>query len=309
MTKRRVFDLNALKQQFAGPSNNQNNGGGNYYLFWDMDINKQATVRFLPDKDFDNPNFLIEKQYHELIIDGEKRKIPCLKQYDKKEKCPICEESQRYYNEEGDNSVTGRQLYRKKQWIGQVLVVNDPLPANAETGTNSQGDVRLVTLSSKIYKVIKDSIDNDLDAPPHCYENGTNFIIKKTMDGKYADYSLSKFDRKSTPVDESIIDDLEEKLVDLNSLIPARPDREYIVKSLHEHFNGSTQEHEPEIEYKPSSKPVAAKSYDEDEDDEPVAAPKAAKPAPAPSEELDEDEEARLLLEKIKLRRSKVAAD
>lgn len=307
MSTRRVFNLEALKQQYQD-NNNGSANHGNYYGFWDMPVGGQAIVRFLPDKDFDNPNFLLEKVYHELIIDGNKRKVPCLWSYDK-ERCPICEESQRYYKEEGDNSVTGRQLYKKRQYVGQVLVMNDPLPPNPETGKNSNGEVKLITIRPKIYKVIKETIAaNELDDAPHSYDAGTNFIIKKAQDGKYADYSLSKFERKSSAIEDELIDSIEEQLTDLKSLVAPKPERATLVKLLNDHFNGSSSDSSDDTAYDDSPDEDDTSSYSKPAPVKPAAAaPKVS--APSMDDDVDEDEAAQLLLKQIRERRSRIAAE
>lgn len=295
MTKR-TFSLDALKQQFAAekqPTNSGNNG--NYYPFWNIAFGEQAIVRFLPDKDVANPWFLLEKSHHDLIVDGERKRVNCLKNYN--EDCPICKASQQFYKN-GDEAA-GQQLYRKRQYLGQVLIMDDPLPVDKETGKNSNGEVKIVSLGPKIYASIKDSIETgELDEAPHSYEDGTNFIIKKSQDGKYADYSRSKFERRPTTIAEDLIDGIEDQLVTLTSLLAANPGAEALSQLLNNHLNGGVAE--------PAVPTYSAPSVAAAVTAAPVAAPTpATAPTPVVSDDsVDDDAEA--VLAQLRARRNKV---
>ena len=64
-----------------------------------MKNGEQAIIRFLPDKNQDNPlGFLVEKLSHALTINGERKTVPCLRMYG--EDCPICAVSSAYYKDE-----------------------------------------------------------------------------------------------------------------------------------------------------------------------------------------------------------------
>lgn len=297
----RNFSLDALKQHFAAsaPQNNQQNNN-NYYPFWNMDAGDSAVVRFLPDKNMDNPWFLLEKAHHELIIGGEKKKVPCLKNYNN-EDCPICKMSQQFYKNEGKDTVTGKQLYKKRQYLGQIYVVDDPLPIDKELGKNLDGEVRLVSLGQKIYESIKDAVETgELDSAPHSYEEGTNFIIRKTMNGVYADYSRSRFDKRPTPLPDNLVDELEDKLVDLTTLLPTKPEYDYLVEQLNLHLNGGDA---------PVTQSAPAQSYDTPKAapaqtyDAPPTATIKATPAPVA---LDEDDESAAVLAQLRARKNTI---
>lgn len=293
----RKFSLDALKQKFASEKQTTNyQGNNNYYPFWNMEANESATVRFLPDANQENPWFLLEKAHHELVINGEKKKVPCLRNYN--EDCPICKASQAYYKSEGKETVLGKQLYKKRQYLGQVLVIEDPLPIDKETGKNYKGEIKLVSLGVKIYDAIKSAVeDGDLDEAPHSYEDGTNFTIKKSMNGPYADYSRSKFERKITPLDEETIELVEASLVDLNSLLPANPGADALTEMLEAFLNGGSYE---ESAPKPAQTPTYAEPAKEPT--APSVAPSAAKSEPEPAG--DEEDEAQAVLAKLRARRA-----
>ena len=54
-----------------------------FYAFWKMQPGETATVRFLPDRDADNNpyKFLVENLTHDLVINGQKKKVLCLTMY------------------------------------------------------------------------------------------------------------------------------------------------------------------------------------------------------------------------------------
>ena len=242
---RRSFSMDAVKAQFAekkSPSNNNNtNTLNDYYPHWMIDFGKDAIVRFVPDKNPDNPWFLLERYMHEISIDGRKRKIPCLKNYDPKAECPMCKKSVEFYDLEGKTSVRGKQLYRKLQWLGQVLVIDDPLPANPETSEKFTGKVKPVLIGSQIYESIDLAVqDGDVSGAPHDYDNGTNFIIKKLKSGEYSDYSRSKFAREATVLDDATVDYIEDTIVDLKTLLPAKPSVESMLETLNLFLNGAS---------------------------------------------------------------------
>lgn len=302
MARRTFVSLDELKNTF-GSNKSGREGGGDYYLFWDMPEGKQSVVRFLPDKDLNNPNFLEEKKYHELPIDGQNRKFNCLENY--KEKCPICTEAQKYYRNEGDNSKTGKQLYKKRKWIGQVLVVDDQTPPDPTTGKNANGEVKLISLSSQVFKPIKATIEaKELDGIPQDYDLGTNFIIRKTKDGLYMDYSTSRFERKSTRLEDDVVDFVETKLVDLKTTIPVNTGPEPLLQALDDYFNGtSNSNHQPKVEY-PRTEAKTEAPVTKVEYKEPAESPRA-EPKTEAAEDMDDDTAA--LLERIMRRKAATA--
>lgn len=232
------MDMNALQAAFAANDNkNKPSRPSNYYPFWKMNDNEQAIVRFLPDVDAANPlGFLVEKLTHVLNINGERKTVPCLKMYD--EECPICKVSQEFYKS-GDE-VKGKQYWRKKQHIGQVLVLEDPLPVDDETGENHEGKVRFLQIGFQLFNVVKEAFESgELDEVPFAFENGTNFIIKKSKQGDKANYTFgSKFARKSTDLTEDELAIVTDTSVELKTLLPAHPGIEKVQSMLEAALTG-----------------------------------------------------------------------
>jgi hypothetical protein len=312
------FDMNKIKAAFkkaeAEPTTNFSN---NYYPFWNMQEGEEAIIRFLPDKNEDNPTgFLLEKLTHKLDINGETRTIPCLKMYG--EDCPICKVSSTFYKD-GDKA-NGKKFWRSKQHLAQALIVKDPLPIDKETGENHEGKVRYLSLGWQLFEVIKTAFESgDLDVPPFAFEGGCDFIIKKTKQGDYDTYAIaSRFARKSRDLDEDEIEIAEEGMVDLSTLLPPQPVFEKVQAMLEAAITGARYEEGKEGREDLASKinerisaRKAAKDEDEDDDDSPPwEEPKSKKPAAKPSKVVEDEEfeeEADEILATIRNRRKNKA--
>lgn len=195
--------LDALKAAFAKKTTEVSSSFKRYLPFWKMQFDEQVVVRFLPDANQDNPRlFLIENLFHELWINGEKKRVPCLSMYD--EDCPVCRKSQEFYKRDGDNSVEGKKYYKKREYIAQVLPVSVPFQTE-----DDEDPIKLVSFGPQIYKRIQSSImSGDLDEDPSDLKNGYDFRITKTKQGENASYTDSSFVRKSTAVDPSLAESL-----------------------------------------------------------------------------------------------------
>ncbi len=260
--------LEALKGAFE----KKNTGGGDqswklFYQFWKMPDDSTAIVRFLPDLDEENSlQFLVEKLEHELVVNGQKKRVPCLAMHG--EDCPICALSRKYYDEK--NEEMGKKYYRKKSYVGQVIVVESPIEHD-----QSQL-VKLIEFGPAIFKQIQAAFQSgDLEEVPYALKGGYNFRIKKTKSGQYASYTTSSFAPKQTDLDDELIDQL--KLFNLADYRGHKMDRTTLEALLVADQTGAAfdEEHdhdEPAQEAKPAAAaPVAAKE-------------EAPAPAPAPAE-------------------------
>jgi hypothetical protein len=284
------IDINALRSAFKKTGETNTVGQNNYYPFYNMQVGEQSIVRWLADKNDDNPlGFLVEKLMHTLVINGERKSVPCLKMYG--EECPICKVSSAFYK--NDDKENGKLYYRKKQYIGHVLVLEDPLPANADTGESHEGKTRFVAIGNQLYDVIKDAFEEgDLDDLPFSYTAGTNFIIKKTEKGGYAAYDRSKFAKNSSALDPVTVEHVGSGLVDLSTLLPKHPGREKVEQMLEAALKGT-----------PYVAPTAGGSDDSDHSTTVVTTPKQA----ATETAKGEDDESVNILAQIRKRASERA--
>lgn len=257
----------------------------NYYPFWNMEAGETAIVRFLPDA-VENPlGFMVEKVMHNLDINGERKSVPCMSMFG--EKCPICAVSQEFYSK--DDKVNGKKYWKKKQYIAQALIVKDPLPVK-DGEESHEGKVRFITINYSLFKIIKDAFESgELDEIPYAYEGGTDFVIKKDMQGDYPSYILSKFARKSSDIDDSW------ELTDLSTLLPKNPGAEKVELMLEAAMSGGTYV-EPSAE-KTSSVASTVEAA--------IAATKDETPTKAVAESTDDvDEDVDELLAQIRNRRA-----
>lgn len=306
--------LDKLKAAFKSNSSKTDRtpSDNNYYNFWDMGVDKSTTLRFVPDKNPDNPRlFLVEKHHHNLTINGQRRKVPCLKQYG--EECPICKVSAGFYKEKNDDE--GLKYYRKKTYVGQALVIQDPLPPNAETGETHEGKLRYVSLTPQIFKVIQEAFESDdLEKEPYAFTGGYNFIIKKTMQGDNANYTFgTKFQPRQTDLTEDQIAYVEEHQVDLKTLLPQKPVLEKVEAMLQAALTGQQYVDESRRSNNTSSQATIAEklvaSMNSSEDDmETEFAQTAAVASIVESEpvsEIDKDDaEAMDIIKRLKSRQS-----
>jgi hypothetical protein len=241
MSRRTLEDLKRyIKEQENKKSSYDNNRSRDVYPFWNMEDGQYAIIRLLEDANQDNPNiFFVERFTHTLSIGGKDRTIPCLTQYG--EKCPICALSKAYYAQEGKHSKNGKYYYRKKSAIVRILVLEDPLPPDPETGETFKGKVVKTYIGNQLLKKMLAQLTDDIDpmsSIPWDIENGNNFIIRKDRDGDYPVYDLnSKFINTVTPIPKEYRHLVEEP-VDLRTYLPPNPGLEKVEKLLLAHQTG-----------------------------------------------------------------------
>jgi hypothetical protein len=139
--------------------------------------------------------------------------------------CPICKLSQEYYK--AKDEVNGKKYWRKKQYIAQALIIEDPLPPDKDTGETHAGKVRYIALGFQMYKIIKEAFVNDvepLEGIPYDFNDGYDFVIKKSQTGIHPDYSVgTKFLSKQRALTEAELAIVGECMIDLSTLLPKNP--------------------------------------------------------------------------------------
>lgn len=196
--------LEALKAAFekkTGPSGGGDQSWKLFYPFWKMPEEAVAVVRFLPDADEDNNlGFLVENLQHELVVNGQTKRVGCLSMHG--EHCPICELSRKYYDEE--NEAMGKKYYKKKSYIGQVIVIESPIEHD-----QSQL-IKLIEFGPQVFTQIQAAFrSGDLEEAPYELKGGYNFRFRKTKTGSGQNsYSTSNFAPKQTDLDDDLIEQL-----------------------------------------------------------------------------------------------------
>lgn len=218
MQKRSLADLAAAFSQKTSDSS----GSATWKLFfpfWKADVDTVSTVRFLPDADESNPmGFLVENLTHELWVNGKRETVACLKMYG--ETCPVCELSARFYdkNSADHNEELGKKFYRKKSYVGQVLVLETPIEHDANQL------VKLIEFGPQVFKQIQAAFQSgDLEAAPYELKGGYNFRFRKTKTGSGQNsYTTSNFAPKQTDVADDLIEAI--TLYNLNDYRTAKTD-------------------------------------------------------------------------------------
>jgi hypothetical protein len=241
--------LEALKQKFKEQDEKKTEQGGksksfgDMYPFWNIDYGQEAEIRTLPYAGMpdDAMHPFIDKLEHVLSINGEDKKIPCLKMYG--EECPICALSAKYYKAEGKTSTKGKYYWRDKKSLASVYVAQDPLPPNEETKENDQGKMKLAQLGNQLSGKYESRFKtllakDDIDDLPWSLDNGLNFIIIKEKKGEYDKYDTSSdFARKSSSLPKSFLETFEP--VDLRKYLPVNPGLDKVQRMLDAHVTGS----------------------------------------------------------------------
>lgn len=296
----------AFKQNDEAGKQDFNN---NYYPFWRMNDGQQAVIRFLPDANDENPmDFFVEKVMHNLVINGEKKSVPCMTMYgDSPKDCPICRVSSAFYKK--DDEENGKKYWRKKQYLMQALVVEDPLPANTETGETYEGKVCCIALGFQLYEIIKEaSMSGELETIPYKFKDGVDFIIKKTPQGKWSTYTVgSGFKRKNRDLTDEEIATAKEGMIDLSTLLPKRPELELIESQLASALNDTDEAVDALHAAAAASAAVTATtSTSAAADDEPAMT--FEEPEDSTAESGDDDEDAEAILAQIRNRKGSQAS-
>lgn len=294
---RTQLSLDQLKNAFSANESAKDSMPNNYYRFWEMPEGSQAVVRFLPDLNEDNPFFFfVEKRVHNLYINGEKKVVPCLTMYD--EECPICSVSSGFYKR--DDEEKGKAYWRKRQYLTQAIIVEDPLPADSATGENSVGKVKCLALGYQLFNIVKEAVETEgeLESVPFNFEDGIDFIIKKSKQGKYSTYALgSRFARKQRPLTDEEIAEAEANMIDLSTLLPRKPEVDYVESQLAASLNDTAAA-------------VAAGDYSDNDDTTSSVSASAAVETVATTAAADDSasDEAESILAEIRSRKGKAAS-
>jgi hypothetical protein len=260
-----------LKAAFAKrTSGNSENTGfwDKFYPFYKMGFGDIAHFRFLPDLDEENPwGFVVENKYHELIINGKKKKLACLEMHG--EECPCCQLSREYYDA-GDEKM-GKQFWRKLEYIAQGLVNSSPFEYPIKAGENP---VRLISIGPKLFKKVETAIvSGEFEQPFYDLMQGCDFKIMKTQQGEWADYSNSEFARKVGPVSDAQLEHM--ALYNLKDYRYAKVERDQMDVQIQAFLTGKSYEDKPAAGGAPDTSIKQAPTIS-------AAAP-ASTPAPAPA--------------------------
>ena len=208
------------------------------YPYWNIPEKQTATVRFLPDKDDNNPWFWVERQTIKLPFDGVTGgdnpttnpvlvTVPCIDMFG--ETCPIIAETRPWWK---TNEALARKYWKKRSFISQGFVVTSPF----EESDSPENPIRRFIVGPSLLEKLKAGLtDVEMENTPTDYLNGTDFKIKKTRKGDYNNYDTSEWSRRTRPLTEAEQIAIEQYgLFNLKDFLGSRPDAEgvAIIKAM-----------------------------------------------------------------------------
>ena len=288
-----------LQEAQSKGSSSQSSGGDNaIYPHWNMQEGKEAVVRFLPDGNANNTFFWVERAMIKLPFAGIKGEaesrpvqvqVPCVEMYNDGSVCPILSEVRGWFKDKSLEEM-GRKYWKKRSYIFQGFVRENPLSDDK----SPENPIRRFIIGPQIFATIKGALmDPELEELPTDYLRGLDFRITKTSKGGFADYSTSKWARKETALSEAEQAAIEAHgLFDLSTFLPKKP-TDVELKVIKEMFEASVDGQSYDTErwgqyFRPAG--VAAPAGSAPQVEESAPAPKAA-PAPATSSFDDEEDD------------------
>lgn len=219
----------------------KNQGNQNSYVderFWngnkDSSGNGVATIRFLPQKNFDASPIILTYR-HGFQLNGKWFIEPCPVTIG--EKCPVCEHSQSIWS---SNENLARDLWRKKTYIANILVIEDP--ANPE----NNGTVKLFKFGKGLYdnimSIVAPEDEDEEGVNVFDFDEGLNFKWKLVQKGGYNNYDKSKFIMNPNSIgngDESIQEQIYNKIFDFEEFVNPKGYKSYddLLKKFREVMN------------------------------------------------------------------------
>ena len=297
-----MASLSEIRARLAQSENkqggNQPQGDSAIYAHWNIPEGSSATLRFLPDGNPKNTFFWQERAMIRLPFNGIKGeaeskqvqvRVPCVEMWG--ETCPILTEVRTWFKDKSLEEM-GRKYWKKRDYIFQGFVRENPM-ADDKTPENP---IRRFIIGPQIFTGIKAALmDPELEELPTDYLRGLDFRITKGSKGGFADYSTSKWARKETALEAAEQAAIEQHgLFDLSTFLPKRP-TDVELKVIKEMFEASVDGQSYDTErwgqyFRPAGVAAPAGSTAESAPTAQAAAPKAA-PAPVSSSFDDEEDD------------------
>jgi len=226
--------LERMRRMLREESEKKNGGSRNSsgdkasYPYWNIPEKNTATIRFLPDRDDNNPWFWVEKQVCKLPFEGVSGgerpsstpvvvNVPCVDMFG--DTCPIIAASRPWWK---TDEALARKYWKKRSFIAQGFVVSSPF----EEADLPENPIRRLILGPSLLEKLKAGlVDAEMENTPIDYINGTDFKIKKTRKSDYNNYDTSEWSRRTRALSEAEQIAIENYgLFNLKDFIGARPD-------------------------------------------------------------------------------------
>jgi hypothetical protein len=279
-----------LKEQETRTGGGERTGGDNsIYPFWNLKEGDESVVRFLPDGNTDNTFFWVERAMIKLEFAGIKGEtdnkktivnVPCMEMYG--ETCPILSEVRGWFKDPALEDM-GRKYWKKRSYIFQGFVTDDGLSEKE----HPENPIRRFIIGPQIFQLIRGALlDPEMEDLPTDFVNGVDFKLIKTSKGGYADYSTSKWSRKTRPLSDVEQDAIKQHgLFSLKDYLPKKPG-DVEVKVIKEMFEASVDGEAFDMErWGQYFRPAGVSSNTGD----PNVARKVAAAAAAPADDFDDE--------------------
>jgi hypothetical protein len=225
---RAKLQAQAVKEKGGRGTGGQDN---TIYPFWNNPQDSTASIRFLPDGDNNNDFFWVEKLMIKLPfmgIKGQSQKptdvqVPCMDMWTPNS-CPINAEIRPWWKAGKDMEDLARKYWRKKSFIFQGFVVQNPNKEDVENAP--ENPIRRFAITPSVFDRIKTVfLDQEVENNPIDYELGLDFRLIKSKKGDYADYGTSSWARRERALtDEELAAIQTHGLFNLAQTLPKKPE-------------------------------------------------------------------------------------
>jgi hypothetical protein len=201
---------------------------------------KVYKLRFMPDPD---GNFYKHYYYHMYKSADRWMFIICPKTDNFENFCPFCTvTSQLYMGTQADKRLANNYK-RKKKFVGNVLIVNDPRDGEREEDKKCNGLVKLYEFPQKVEMKLKEEITDPEGLGIQIFDpskDGFDFVLKvlatkRDENGNsWPDYAQSNFVRRASPAADSDaqIEDLMKTCVSVNEYLDGMKKDESEIEKL-----------------------------------------------------------------------------
>jgi hypothetical protein len=239
-----------LLAQQAQKDKPRTGGGDNAnYPFWANPDGSTATLRFLPDGDSSNDFFWVERLIIKLPFSGIKGdsssrptdvQVPCMDMW-KPGSCPVNAEIRPWWKGGKDMEDLARKYWRKKSFLFQGFVVQNPNPEDA--ANVPENPIRRFVINPSVFDRIKTVfMDQEVENSPVGYEDGLDFRLVKGTKGQYADYGSSSWARRERALSTEELQAIDKfGLFHLSNYLPKKPDEDHL-QAIIDMFHDSVDE-------------------------------------------------------------------
>ena len=243
--------LQAQADNLSGNKDNKNSNKDNsIYAFWNVPEGETAIMRFLPDADPTNTFFWVEKAMIKLPFSGVKGQsdkqvvvqVPCMEMWG--EVCPVLAEVRTWFKDPNLETM-GKKYWKKRTYLFQGLVRKNPMTDDV----SPENPIRRLIVSPQVFNLVKASLmDPELEDMPTDFQNGLDFHVTKGTKGGYADYSTSKWSRKTTALTTQEREAIDKYgLFDIKQWLPKKP-TDVELKVIKEMFDASVDGQQYDME-------------------------------------------------------------